>query len=347
MLTLFVFGLTVSIGHANALPASVKFLDEGSVESFDPGTLLFTDRNHRLNPTPEALIYLNFRYSPIGLTALEVTGTGRLLILTPDPAYSNESQAHKLEQLGFQQVIDPDFFHPLLEDRWGDHVARAATTEQAPATFQLFGEDPANQVRLYAKEVVAGDRYSFGSWVVVLGFRERLSIQTPWDQNKGEVLYNGIILPESWPPVIDPADHAPMEVPYLDHRPDVIPIDVGRQLFVDDFLIESTNLRRVFHMPVKYRGNPILKPETELEINATRITTGLRHGRPGTSAATPKSGGVWWDPEDQLFKMWYEAGWINTIAMATSIDGLHWERPDLGVLPGTNRVGPTELSPDS
>lgn len=47
----------------------------------------------------------------------------------------------------------------------------------------------------------------------------------------------------------------------------MIPIDVGRQLFVDDFLIEKTDLKRKFHQPVKYRNNPILKPETNVERN--------------------------------------------------------------------------------
>src|SRR5687768_14135881 len=53
---------------------------------------------------------------------------------------------------------------------------------------------------------------------------------------EGETLYNGIRLPEAWPPtgmVVD--SYEPMPVPYLVSPPQVIPIDVGRQLFVDDF----------------------------------------------------------------------------------------------------------------
>ena len=54
----------------------------------------------------------------------------------------------------------------------------------------------------------------------------------------GEALYNGIILPKVWPPVdMDPDSHEPMLVPYLQSPPNVIPIDVSRQLFVDDFRI--------------------------------------------------------------------------------------------------------------
>ena len=159
----------------------------------------------------------------------------------------------------------------------------------------------------------------------------------PWNENRGERLYNGIVLPEAWPPRdIDPRDTAPMAVPYLESRPAVVPIDIGRQLFVDDFLIESTDLARVFHMPKKYEGNPVLRPETELERNPG-----------GNAAAVPKSGGVWWDPTERVFKMWYEAGWIHTICYATSKDGLTWDRPALDVKPGTNQVLPADLTPDS
>src|SRR5688572_14813302 len=67
---------------------------------------------------------------------------------------------------------------------------------------------------------------------------------------KEETLYNGIRLPEVWPPtgmIVDSYD--PMPVPYLVSPPRVIPIDVGRQLFVDDFLIEKTTAQRKFHRP--------------------------------------------------------------------------------------------------
>ncbi|MDP6044355.1 MAG: hypothetical protein QGG25_02010, partial [Phycisphaerae bacterium] len=51
----------------------------------------------------------------------------------------------------------------------------------------------------------------------------------------GETLYNGIVLPDQWPPSAKHREpRKPMAVPYLKHPPAVIPIDVGRQLFVDD-----------------------------------------------------------------------------------------------------------------
>ncbi|MBI4580727.1 MAG: hypothetical protein HY718_13555, partial [Planctomycetes bacterium] len=64
----------------------------------------------------------------------------------------------------------------------------------------------------------------------------------PATQPAGAVLYNGIRLPAPWPPKYDQLPPDPMPVPYLSAPPSVIPIDVGRQLFVDNFLIEQTTL---------------------------------------------------------------------------------------------------------
>ena len=83
------------------------------------------------------------------------------------------------------------------------------------------------------------------------------------------LLYNGIVLSEDWPPRRTREGllaFEPMRVPYLENPPEVIPIDLGRQLFVDDFLIENTTLRRTFHRPEYWAGNPILKPEEAMGI---------------------------------------------------------------------------------
>ncbi|MGN1233745.1 MAG: glycosyl hydrolase family 32 [Candidatus Cryptobacteroides sp.] len=142
------------------------------------------------------------------------------------------------------------------------------------------------------------------------------------------LLYNGILLPDKWPPAGgDPSSDAVMDEPYLGlSHPDVVPIDVGRQLFVDDYLIESTTLARECHTAKKYVGNPVLKPESKLEIPSGHF-----------KGAVPKDGGVWWEPRENKFKMWYEAGWLNTMAYATSADGLSWERPSI------NKNGTNEL----
>ena len=116
-------------------------------------------------------------------------------------------------------------------------------------------------------------------------------------------------------------------------------IDVGRQLFVDDHLVETTSLRRVWHHPVKHAGNPVMKPETPWEVNAGANAT-----------VRPNGGGMWWDAREGVFKLWYEGGWLHTVCHATSRDGLKWERPKLDVIDGTNIVLPTNnpaYRPDS
>ena len=153
-------------------------------------------------------------------------------------------------------------------------------------------------------------------------------------------LYNGIELPDNWPPQLDIelfVNRTPIAVPYLENPPDVITMGIGRELFVDDFLIEKTTCKRTFHYPKKYAKNPILKPETNLELGQGKLS----------SCACPTSGGVWYDYEKQVYSMWYVAGFLGYPCYAESKDGIHWERPDLDVFPGTNRILPFGLTSDS
>ncbi|MGA2715457.1 MAG: LamG domain-containing protein, partial [Bryobacteraceae bacterium] len=58
----------------------------------------------------------------------------------------------------------------------------------------------------------------------------------------GQVLYNGIAMPKNFPPPTTPTQA--LRTPYyINNPPRVIPIDIGRQLFVDDFLIAQTTLQ--------------------------------------------------------------------------------------------------------
>ncbi len=142
----------------------------------------------------------------------------------------------------------------------------------------------------------------------------------------GEVLYNGIELPDTWPPQIKELTDKPMEPPYLVNPPEVIPIDVGRQLFVDDFLIEETTLKRSLHRPQYHPSNPVLKPDREWECEDA------------AKAAAPFSDGVFFDPKDQLFKIWYIGGYIASTCLAVSRNGVEWDKPSYDVRPGTNEV---------
>ena len=50
----------------------------------------------------------------------------------------------------------------------------------------------------------------------------------------------------------------------------------------------------------------------------------------------PYSHGAWWDAKDNLFKLWYLGGIKANYAV--SRDGIHWQKPKLDVIPGTNIV---------
>jgi len=146
-------------------------------------------------------------------------------------------------------------------------------------------------------------------------------------------LYNGIRLPQPWPPDRHGLLDRPIAPPYLVDPPDVIPIDLGRQLFVDDFLIEETSLERTFHRATYYPDNPILRPTTKWErYDEYAVRTQTR----SNPAAMVFSDGVFYDPHSRLFKMWYMGGYSQNTCYAFSHDGLTWERPALDVVKGTN-----------
>ena len=91
------------------------------------------------------------------------------------------------------------------------------------------------------------------------------------------------------------------------------PISSQHQLFVDDYLIQRRrNIARTLHQPRKYAGNPILN-------------NGLLYGS------------VIWDPEWDCYRMWYQTRRPGphipglVLCHATSQDGLHWEKKNLGL----------------
>ncbi len=134
------------------------------------------------------------------------------------------------------------------------------------------------------------------------------------------LLYNGIELPESWEAYArDPNSDEVVTPPYLTskddggYRPDVIDVTVGRQLFVDDFLIESTTLKTVYHQATKYEGNPIVTPTNKYELSG-----GWGVGLDG--------GGVWYDMEDEKYKMWYDMSTGGSVGYAESDDGINWTK---------------------
>ncbi|MEE3372004.1 MAG: hypothetical protein VX346_21910 [Planctomycetota bacterium] len=105
-----------------------------------------------------------------------------------------------------------------------------------------------------------------------------------------------------------------------------IRISSATQLFVDDHLIETTaGLRQTVHQWKRHPDNPVLRPDQPWEFGGKYIST---------------HGSVIYDQEEQLFKAWYwtlndedspvPTSQIKTMCYATSPDGIHWLKPNIG-----------------
>jgi hypothetical protein len=69
-----------------------------------------------------------------------------------------------------------------------------------------------------------------------------------------------------------------------------------------------------FHQAKKFEGNPVFKAETERELGKST------QGEKGQEATTfTGQGGVFYDPAEKLFKMFYVAGWRGPLSLATSL----------------------------
>ena len=114
-----------------------------------------------------------------------------------------------------------------------------------------------------------------------------------------------------------------------------IDINVGRQLFVDDYLVEkSDGVVRHWNKPVKI-DTPFVWPGAGMKsFRTTRSTP----EDPDINLTCATDGGLWWDPVKKCFRLWYQADWCGNICYAESKDGIVWNYPDLGIVPGTNRL---------
>ena len=278
--------------------------NQGEATDFKKGERLFSNRQYSILEVPEPLAGMRFWRTDIeSQQALRCVAPFTLYAVTP-VAHPSNSLARTLLSQGFERV------------------------DAEP--FQLFGAAAADRAGIYRKTLDVGEVIDTRKWVVLLTRDEfRLEeVSSDWRENTGEVLYNNIRLPCVWPPRnMDPASYEPMPVPYLTHPPESINISTGRQLFVDDFLVEETDLKRRYHTATKYSENPVFRAETEVERQDGVCYLG--------------HGGVFYDPQAELLKMWYSAGDLDgALAYATSKNGRQWDRPDLGLPAGGNLVLP-------
>jgi len=100
------------------------------------------------------------------------------------------------------------------------------------------------------------------------------------------------------------------------------PLAVGqRQLFLDDFILGDVyRVKRVIHQPVKYKDNPVIRPDRPTDGRTIELRT------------APS-----WDEREGVWKLWYfgtDDGQEGSggSGYARSMDGVHWEKPNLGLV---------------
>ena len=94
-----------------------------------------------------------------------------------------------------------------------------------------------------------------------------------------KILHNGIVLPEQWPPqMLDDGVRREMPLPYIEHKPAVIPINVGRQLCHDGYKkddIEKLLVQAQHQVAVCKRDNAISESKAGLWIGPAIILVSL------------------------------------------------------------------------
>ena len=113
-------------------------------------------------------------------------------------------------------------------------------------------------------------------------------------------------------------------------RPAVINISMGRQLFVDNFLIQSsTGIARTFFSVIYDSRNPVLAPTQLWELSSPNPQA------ENQSTAMAYSGGVAYDAAESKprnrYKLWYSCGTSGGVCLARSADGLTWRKDGLGL----------------
>jgi hypothetical protein len=107
-------------------------------------------------------------------------------------------------------------------------------------------------------------------------------------------------------------------------------VDIGstKQLFLDDLLVdEASRISRYQNRPVKHADNPIMVADRPWEQGGQD----RRHVGIQILGQT-----VLYEEEEELFKMWYVPVTLDDgrrpWCYATSTDGYHWDKPDLGLV---------------
>ena len=100
-------------------------------------------------------------------------------------------------------------------------------------------------------------------------------------------------------------------------------LSVSKHLFIDDrFVEEMSGLKRCFHQAIKCNENPVIRADKPWEKDAAFIDSAI----------------AIYDEAQGAFRAWYQGGACygpedgSNMCYATSQDGVHWEKPSLGLI---------------
>ena len=124
---------------------------------------------------------------------------------------------------------------------------------------------------------------------------------------------------------------------------DVKNVGTQKQLFIDDYIIESMNdVQKVLNQPDKYPGNPIVKMDQPWEVGTYKWPTNRSMTEEEMRMADKQgplyyvAGSIEYDKEEDIYKMWCQIGSYlltqQSLCYLTSKDGIHWEKPTLGLV---------------
>ena len=80
---------------------------------------------------------------------------------------------------------------------------------------------------------------------------------------------------------------------------DIIDARIGRQLIIDDYLLDQRSLARKWLPPIPHAENPVLAPTTDRDMNGGRCPV-----------AAPFDDGILYDPDKEEWRVWYMSGWF-------------------------------------
>ncbi len=129
------------VPFAVAVPAGIRS-DSAKIETFEKGSILFTDRKYKIENLPGVLAKKRFLQSSINSVQAECTRSGSVWVVTPSTGRNADSQAEKLVAGGYKKV--------------------------AVAEFLLFDNIPQNVCSVYQKSVKKGDKIELGKWAVLV-----------------------------------------------------------------------------------------------------------------------------------------------------------------------------------